>query len=83
MAYIVRDRESTFLASTKEYSCILVTGMQQVGKSTMLMYLDDQGRNILNLHDLAKDVGVSDDTAKRWIGVLGGSGIFFLRPVCQ
>ena len=51
MAYIVRDRESPFLASTKEYSCILVTGMQQVGKATMLMHLDDQGRNIVSFVD--------------------------------
>lgn len=37
--------------------------------------------NVLNIHDLAKDVGVSDDTAKRWTGVLEKSGIiFFLRP---
>lgn len=36
---------------------------------------------MLNLHDIATDVGVSDDTAKRWIKVLEKSEIiFFLRP---
>lgn len=36
---------------------------------------------MLNLHDIAQDVGVSDDTAKRWLQVLEKSGvIFFLRP---
>ncbi len=36
---------------------------------------------LLNVHDIASDVGVSDDTAKRWLGVLEKSGIiFYLRP---
>lgn len=36
---------------------------------------------MLNVHDIAQDVGVSDDTAKRWLTVLEKSGIvFFLRP---
>ena len=36
---------------------------------------------ILNVHDIAQDVGVSDDTAKRWLQVLEKSEvIFYLRP---
>ena len=36
---------------------------------------------MLNTHDIAQDVGVSDDTAKRWLQVLEKSEvIFFLRP---
>lgn len=36
---------------------------------------------LLNIHDIAKDVGVSDDTAKRWLQVLEKSDIiFYLRP---
>ena len=36
---------------------------------------------LLNVHDIASDVGVSDDTAKRWLGVLEKSDIiFYLRP---
>lgn len=36
---------------------------------------------MLNTHDIARDVGVSDDTAKRWLQVLEKSEvIFFLRP---
>lgn len=36
---------------------------------------------MLKIHDIALDVGVSDDTAKRWLGVLEKSGvIFYLRP---
>ena len=36
---------------------------------------------MLNVHDIALDVSVSDDTAKRWLGLLEKSDvIFYLRP---
>ena len=36
---------------------------------------------LLNVHDIAMDVGVSDETAKRWLSVLEKSDIiFYLRP---
>lgn len=36
---------------------------------------------MLNIHDIANDVGVSDDTAKRWLTVMEKSEvIFYLRP---
>ncbi len=36
---------------------------------------------MLNVHDIAKDVGISDDTSKRWLAVLEKSDvIFYLRP---
>ena len=36
---------------------------------------------MLNIHDMAQDVGVSDDTAKRWLTVMEKSEIiFYLRP---
>ncbi len=36
---------------------------------------------MLNIHDIAKDIGVSDDTAKRWLSILEKSDvIFYLRP---
>lgn len=36
---------------------------------------------MLNVHDIAQDVGVSDDTARRWLQVLEKSDVlFFLRP---
>ena len=36
---------------------------------------------MLNIHDIASDVGVGDETAKRWLTVLEKSEIiFFLRP---
>jgi len=36
---------------------------------------------MLNTHDIALDVGVTDDTAKRWLKLMEKSGVvFFLRP---
>ena len=36
---------------------------------------------MLNIHDIARDVAVTDDTAKRWLRLLEKSGvIFYLRP---
>lgn len=36
---------------------------------------------MLNVHDIAIDIGVSDDTAKRWLAILEKSDvIFYLRP---
>ncbi len=36
---------------------------------------------MLNVHDIANDIGVSDDTGKRWLQVLEKSDvIFYLRP---
>lgn len=36
---------------------------------------------LLNIHDIAMDIGVSDETAKRWLSVLEKSDIiFYLRP---
>jgi len=36
---------------------------------------------MLNVHAIAEDVGVSDDTAKTWLGYLQKTGIiFYLRP---
>jgi len=36
---------------------------------------------ILNVHDIAQDLGISDDTAKRWLALLEKSGvIFYIRP---
>lgn len=36
---------------------------------------------MLNIHDIAMDVGVTNDTAKRWLRLMEQSGvIFYLRP---
>ena len=51
MNYINRDMENVVLNITKEYSCILITGPRQVGKSTMLQQIDPS-RNRVTLDDL-------------------------------
>ena len=51
MNYIKRDMEELVLDLTKEYSCILITGPRQVGKSTMLEHID-KSRNKVTLDDL-------------------------------
>ncbi len=51
MKYITRDMENLVRELTKEYSCILITGPRQVGKSTMLEHLDGKRRRV-TLDDL-------------------------------
>ena len=60
---------------------------EQVQLADPLLFLDFvraaacRAGQMLNVHDIAQDVGVSDDTAKRWLQVLEKSDvIFFLRP---
>ena len=52
MAYIKRDIENKILALSKEYSCILITGPRQVGKTTVLKELMDSDREYVTLDDL-------------------------------
>lgn len=52
MGYIKRDIENKILALSKEYSCILVTGPRQVGKTTVLKQLMDEDREYVTLDDL-------------------------------
>lgn len=52
MAYIKRDIEDKILALSKEYSCILITGPRQVGKTTVLKKLMDGNREYVTLDDL-------------------------------
>ena len=37
--YIKRDMEGLVLSLSEEYSCVLVSGPRQVGKSTMLKHI--------------------------------------------
>lgn len=49
--YIRRDMENLILELKQEYSCILITGPRQVGKSTMLEHIDNT-RAKVTLDDL-------------------------------
>lgn len=52
MSYIKRDLESKILSLSREYSCILITGPRQVGKTTVLKQLMDSAREYVTLDDL-------------------------------
>lgn len=52
MAYIKRDIENKILALSKEYSCILITGPRQAGKTTVLRQLMSDDREYVTLDDL-------------------------------
>ena len=52
MAYIKRDIEDKILALSKEYSCILITGPRQVGKTTVLKQLIDDNLEYVTLDDM-------------------------------
>ena len=51
MDYIRRDLESKILSLSEEYSCILITGPRQVGKTTVLRHIA-VGRSYVTLDDL-------------------------------
>ena len=51
MKYINRDLEDKIISLSKEYSCILVTGPRQVGKTTTLKQLMDGNREYVTLDD--------------------------------
>ena len=52
MTYIKRDLEDKIISLSKEYSCILITGPRQVGKTTVLRQLMDENREYVTLDDL-------------------------------
>ena len=52
MAYIKRDIEDKIISLSKEYSCILITGPRQVGKTTVLRQLMDDNREYVTLDDM-------------------------------
>lgn len=63
MTYIKRDMEQKILALSKEYSCILVTGPRQVGKTTVLKRLMDANREYVTLDDLEERRLAKNDPA--------------------
>ena len=63
MTYIKRDLEDKIVALSKEYSCILITGPRQVGKTTVLRQLMDDAREYVTLDDLEERALAKRDPA--------------------
>ena len=59
----------------------MIPGVDKLLYSDFIRAAACRTAQMLNVHDIAQDVGVSDDTAKRWLTVMEKSGIiFYLRP---
>ena len=59
----------------------MIPGVDKLQYADLIRAAACRAGQMLNVHDIAQDVGVSDDTAKRWLAVMEKSGvIFFLRP---
>ncbi len=63
MKYINRDLEEKIKAVSKEYACVLITGARQVGKSTVLKHIMDDGRDVVFLDDMEERKLASKDPA--------------------
>lgn len=63
MVYIKRDMERLVLELTKEYSCILICGPRQVGKTTMLKNIMEENRTVVSLDDLEERKLAATDPA--------------------
>ncbi len=59
----------------------MIDGVDKLLFSDFIRAVACRAGQMLNVHDVAMDIGVSDDTAKRWLAVLEKSEvIFYLRP---
>ena len=63
MKYIKRDIEEKIKSLSCEYSCILITGPRQVGKTTVLKHLADENREYVTLDDLEERKLAKNDPA--------------------
>ncbi|MBO4309011.1 MAG: ATP-binding protein [Clostridia bacterium] len=59
----------------------MIAGVDKLLYADFIRAVACRAGQMLNVHDVAMDIGVSDDTAKRWLAVLEKSEvIFYLRP---
>lgn len=63
MNYIKRDLEDKIISLSKEYSCLLITGPRQVGKTTVLRRLMTPDRSYVTLDDLEERRMAKNDPA--------------------
>ncbi|MFP3153420.1 AAA family ATPase [Lachnospiraceae bacterium ZAX-1] len=66
MDYIKRDIEPTILEISKSYSALIITGLRQVGKTTTLCKLAEDGRSYVTLDDMeARRMAETDPELKK------------------
>lgn len=59
--YIKRSIEQTITKLSEEFPVIVITGARQVGKSTMLRMIKDEGMNYVSLDDMdVRNLALSD-----------------------
>jgi len=59
----------------------MIPGVDKLLFSDFIRAAACRAGQVLNVHDIAQDIGVSDDTARRWLAVLEKSEvIFYLHP---
>lgn len=80
-----KDREVFYSSYVQTYIdrdvSELITGVDKIMFRDFIRAAACRVGQILNVHDIAGDIGVSDETAKRWLQVLEKSDvIFYLRP---
>ena len=63
MEYIKRDLEKKIRALIEDYSCLLITGPRQVGKTTLLKKLMTEDREYVTLDDLEERKIAKNDPA--------------------
>ena len=78
------NRQSFYAAYTKTYIERDVRDLTQVGDEVAFLKfmaaIAGMTANLLNLSSVARDVGVSQPTAERWLSVLVASDIVYLLP---
>ena len=80
-----RDRDVFYSSYIESYInrdvADLLPGIDRLQFADFIRAAACRAGQMLNIHDIAADIGVSDDTAKRWLRVLEKSEvILYLRP---
>ena len=78
--------EQFFSKVNSQFPVLLITGPQQVGKTTFLVEQKSKERTFVSLDDpllcnlveLARDADIAPNTAKKWLSILQASGIVYL-----
>lgn len=79
MNYIKRDLEQKIISLSKEYASIIITGPQQVGKTTLLKQLMPKNMEYVVLDDLEERRLAKNDPAM-FFDTRNG---YWVAPICQ